>query len=146
MVFHHRRLTVSTVTITALLFAACGAWAVEPACPASIAVEESLKQRYEGWIEGRANEPRRLSRITIFEGPPEELASLIGQQHNVSKATMVSTWRLTPGGRYFMSCSYSGTRIVLSQPIPSNYREVTITYSRNVSIDGAPEIQKVEWK
>jgi hypothetical protein len=121
-------------------------WAADPDCPASIAVEETLKQAPEGWTEGRSDVPLRLSGITIFEGDPKELASLIGEQRKMSKTTTVSTWRFTPGAQYWISCTYSGTRIVLSRPIPLNYRALVITYSMDVSIDGAPEIRKTQWR
>jgi hypothetical protein len=127
-----------------LLTASC--WAAEPNCPATLVVEETLKQSPEGWTQGRADVPRRLSGITIFEGDPKDLASLIGEQRKPSRNTMISTWQFTPGAQYWISCTYSGTRIVLSRPIPSNYRAVVITYDMNVSIDGTPEIQKTEWR
>ena len=120
--------------------------AAEPNCPATIAVEESLQQSYEGWTGGRSDLPLRLSGITIFEGDPKELASLVGEQRKTSKNMMVSTWRFTPGAQYWISCTYSGTRIVLSRPIPSNYRALVVTYDMNVTIDGSPEIQKTEWR
>jgi hypothetical protein len=120
--------------------------AEEPNCPATLVVEESLKQSPAGWTQGRSDIPRRLSGITIFEGDPKDLASLIGEQRKTSRNMMVSTWRFEPGGQYWISCTYSGTRIVLSRPIPSNYRAVVVTYDMNVTIDGVPEIQKTEWR
>jgi len=132
--------------LATFLFVTAPSWAADPNCPASLVVEETLKQRHEGWTEGRADIPQRLSGITIFEGDPKELVSLIGEQRKTSKNTAVSTWRFTPGAQYWISCTYSGTRIILSRPIPLNYRAFVITYDMNVSIDGAPEIQKTEWR
>jgi hypothetical protein len=132
--------------LAALLAIPAFARAAEPSCPATLAVEETMKQSPEGWTEGRSNIPRRLSGITIFEGDPKELASLVGDQHKTSKTALVSTWRFTPGTQYWMSCSYSGTRIVLSRSIPRNYRTCVITYATDVSIDGEPEIRRVEWR
>jgi len=132
--------------LVTFLFMTLPIWAAEPNCPATIAVEESLKQSHEGWTEGRSDLPLRLSGITIFEGDPKELASLVGEQRKTSKNMMVSTWRFTPGAQYWISCTYSGTRMVLSRPIPSNYRALVVTYDMNVTIDGSPEIQKTEWR
>ncbi len=132
--------------VAALLSIPAFTWAAEPNCPVSLEVDETLKQSPEGWTEGRSNIPRRLSGITIFEGDPKELASLVGEQHKTSKTALVSTWRFTPGTQYWMSCSYSGTRIVLSRPIPPNYRACVVTYATDVLIDGEPEIRKVEWR
>jgi hypothetical protein len=132
--------------LAALLLITMSCWAAEPNCPATIVVEENLKQSPDGWTQGRADIPRHLSGITIFEGDPKELASLIGEQRKTSKNTTVSTWQFAPGTQYWISCTYSGTRIVLSRPIPSNYRALVITYDMNVSIDGTPEIQKTEWR
>jgi hypothetical protein len=132
--------------LAALLSIPAFAQAAEPTCPASLAVDETLKQSPEGWTQSRSDIPRRLSGITIFDGDPKELASLVGDQHKTSKTVLVSTWQFTPGTQYWMSCSYSGTRIVLSRPIPRNYRACAITYATDVSIDGQPEIRKVEWR
>lgn len=132
--------------LATLLFATVSSWAAEPNCPAKLVVEETLKQDHEGWTEGRSDIPQRLSGITIFEGDPKELASLIGEQRKMSSKTMISTWRFAPGAQYWISCTYSGTRITLSRPIPANYRSVVITYDMNVSIEGLPEIKKTEWR
>jgi hypothetical protein len=121
-------------------------WAAEPTCPTTLEVNETLQQNHEGWTESRSNIPRRLSGITIYEGDPKELASLIGDQRKTSITTMTSTWHFTRGTQFWISCGYSGTRIVLSRPIPANYRSLVITYATDVTIDGAPEIRKVEWQ
>jgi hypothetical protein len=132
--------------LAAFLFMTVSGWAADPNCPASLVVDETLKQSHEGWTEGRADIPRRLAGITIFDGDPKEQASLIGEQRKTSRNTMVSTWQFTSGAQYWISCTYSGTRIVLSRPIPLNYRAFVITYDMNVSIDGMPEIKKTEWR
>jgi len=134
-----------TQLLTSFLFLAVPALAAELTCPASITVDETLTSNHEGWTVGRTDLLRRLSGITIFEGNPADMASLIGEQRKPAKTMIVSTWRFTPGAQYWVSCSYSGTRIVLSQPIPQSYRACIITYATDVSIDGAPEIRKVEW-
>ena len=131
--------------LAALLLLTVFCWAAEPNCPATLIVEETLKQTPEGWTQGRGDIPQRLSGITIFEGNPKELASLIGEQRKTSNK-MTSTWRFTPGTQYWISCTYSGARITLSRPIPSSYRALVITYDMNVSIDGLPEIKKTEWR
>jgi hypothetical protein len=35
---------------------------------------------------------------------------------------------------------------VLSKLIPAGYRACVITYATDVSIDGLPEIRRVEWR
>jgi hypothetical protein len=132
--------------LATLLLVTAPCWAAEPNCPATLVVEETLKQSPEGWTKGRADIPQRLSGITIFEGDPKEQASLIGEQRKTPKNTMISTWQFAPGTQYWISCTYSGTRITLSRPIPANYRALVITYDMNVSIDGIPEIKKTEWR
>ena len=132
--------------LAALFLVTLPCWAAEPNCPATLVVEQTLKQTPEGWIQGRADIPQRVSGITIFEGDPKEQASLIGEQRKTPRNTMISTWRFAPGTQYWISCTYSGTRITLSRPIPPSYRALVITYDMNVSIDGLPEIKKTEWR
>ena len=132
--------------LAAVILIAVSCWAAEPNCPATLSVEETLQQTPEGWTQGRADTPRRLSGITIFEGDPKEQASLIGEQRKMPNHRMISTWRFEPGAQYWISCTYSGTRITLARPIPANYRSLVITYDMNVTIDGLPEIKKTEWR
>jgi hypothetical protein len=125
---------------------ALSARAAEPVCPANLDVDEKAKHSYAGWTEGREDNPHVLARITIFEGNPKDQASLEGDQRKTSKTATASTWKLETGTQYWMACYYAGTRVMLSRPIPANYRSVVITYDAGVSVDGAPEIRKVEWR
>ena len=134
------------VFILPLLLTGIAAHAADPSCPATLNIEEKLKQPYAGWSEGRTDAPRSLSAITVFEGNPKDMASLVGDQRKPSKTILVTTWKLEPGTQYWMSCSYSGTRIVLSRPVPANYRSVVVTYATDVTVDGLPEVTKVEWR
>lgn len=69
-------------------------------CPPSLLVNEKLARPVDGWIEGRTSEPHRLAGITTFDGKPEELASLVGDERALPRKRMRSTWGFEKGREY----------------------------------------------
>jgi hypothetical protein len=140
-------MTKWVVALIAALAIVPRAWAVEPDCPAAIKVEEKLLGPLEnGWTEGHADEPHRLAGITIFDGRPEERASLVPTERVISATRSLATWSFVKGRQYWMTCSYSGTGVVLSRAIAGTVASCSVTYARNVRVAGLPEIQRMECK
>jgi hypothetical protein len=115
-------------------------------CPDSIRVAEKLAAAADGWTEGASDEPHRLAGITLFDGKPEERASLVGEERVLSKAKLQVTWPLAKGREYWLSCSYASTGVVLSRRLPEAVRSCTATYSRNVRVAGLPELLRLDCK
>jgi hypothetical protein len=91
--------------------------------------------------------PNQLASVTIFDGPPQELASLVPDQTHV-KGRVLASWQLTPnaGRQYWLACGYSGTRITLARALPGEIRSCSVTYDPKVTLDGLPSIERIACK
>jgi hypothetical protein len=128
----------------ALLSASSAAFAIELGCPPRVEVNEKLVSGYRDWSEGRSEEPHRLAGITIFDGPPSEMASLIGTDKVLSKTKTRTSWSFDGDHEHWLLCSYANTSVTLSRAIPKVVKTCAVTYSRITSIAGLPEILKLE--
>lgn len=128
----------------ALLLAAAPAVPEVAGCPGTIAVKQSLDGPVPGWSEGRVAEPHRLAGITIFDGKPEQLAALQGEDRVLSKTKTATSWKFAENREYWMRCSYAGTVVTLDRLLPRTTSRCTITFSRHVRVGGLPEIQQVD--
>ena len=138
-------ITVGAELVLVLAIAARAAGG-ELSCPEIIQVTGALAIPVEGWTEGRADEPHRLAGVTMFDGKPEERASLVGTERIISKTQTGTTWNFAKGRQYWLTCSYAGTGVVLSTAIPGTIGSCTVTYARNVRVSGLPEIQRIDCK
>ena len=137
-------MTKCGVVLTSMLAIVLRAWAGEVNCPATIKVEEHLLDSVEeGWTEGRAKELHRLAGVTIFDGNPANQASLIPKSRTISKTQTLATWTFAKERQYWITCSYSGTAVVLSRAISEKFVSCSVTYSRNVLVSGHPEVQQI---
>jgi hypothetical protein len=113
-------------------------------CPATIAVDQKPTDVPAGWTPSNNGFKNELAMVTIFEGPPEQGASLVyDDQKNVGN-TIVQTWNLAPGGNgYWLTCGYSNTAAQLTQKIPADATRCEVTMERDVSFgDGKHPVRK----
>jgi hypothetical protein len=114
-------------------------------CPPSIAVRQAATAP-AGWevaYDKRAND---LAGVTFFDGPPAEEASLVYDEQTSKAGETRAVWRFTPGGKgIWISCSYDGTRAVLSRQLPAAVRTCTVSYEKAVtSTAGLPAIKGID--
>jgi hypothetical protein len=127
-----------------LLLASTGARGTELSCPPTLKVHESLVSSRGDWSEGRSKEPHRLAGVTIFDGPPSQMASVIGAENVLSRTQTRTTWSLDPNREYWLLCSYANTGVTLFRAIPRTAKACVVTYSSISSIAGLPEILKLQ--
>jgi hypothetical protein len=65
-------------------------------------VSEQLSAPVPGWTEGRGQEPHRLSGVTLYDGKPEERASLVGTERPLSKREERVTWSFAKDREYWL--------------------------------------------
>src|SRR5450755_2942145 len=113
-------------------------------CPDSIAVEQKLVRNIAGWTPRVDDTPIRLAGVTFFDGPPEQQASLVYQRETNSKGNRSATWSFdaTSNRLIWITCSYSGTNIVLSQPLPKATSQCLVMYNMRQRIAGLPLIER----
>jgi hypothetical protein len=115
-------------------------------CPATITLTDpQLAKPIAGWDIFFDTAPHRLSRVTFFDGPIAESASLVPDQEPRVGKTITAKWILQPKPErpYWLACYYSGTSLALSRSLPSGPKECAVTYDTSVEIDGMPEIKSL---
>jgi hypothetical protein len=114
-------------------------------CPAAVTVNEKIGAAQPGWTVTQDSTPNRLAGVTFYDGPIEQKASLVYDERRRGVRSDEHLWRFdskNPRG-YWIACSYSGTSLILSRRIPAAITRCTVTYGREISVAGLPEIQKI---
>jgi hypothetical protein len=115
------------------------------ACPAKIAVEaQKLAAPLAGWtVIPHPTEPHALQSVSFFDGDPAEKADLAPDISSKAR----QTWQFAAQARpYGLTCHYSGTTVVVGRVLPKQIKSCTVTFVANVSIDGAPAIDRMACK
>jgi hypothetical protein len=134
------------IVLLAVLAAALAA-AADVRCPERISTTQTLAQAVPGWTNQMDATPNLLAGVTFYDGPPKDLASLAPDETH-AKGKVLANWDLppTPGGQYWLVCSYSGTHITLARPLPKELRSCTVTYDPQQTVDGLPSIERIACK
>jgi hypothetical protein len=119
------------------------ALAGEVHCPETVSVNQSLAKPEPGWKPGTAALPIILAGVTLFDGPPEQQASLVYDRETLLHGKQVATWRFGPNSGIWLSCQYSGTVIVLSRALPKNTTVCSVTYNPKQTVAGLPLVEKI---
>lgn len=120
------------------------AYAYDVTCPPSISVKQLLPETEPGWTArvDTINKPMVLESIELYDGPPEELASL--KPDNGDSEDEVMVWTLPPSSRgYYVECRYANTAVTFSQKLPIEPRECHLTYEKQVRVSGLPAVQSM---
>ena len=113
------------------------------ACPRTIAVEQKAAAPPTEWSLGYAAAPAELSSVTIFDGPPEEQASLKYDDERTIKDEIVQTWELPASARgYWIVCGYSNTAAQLRRKLPDDIRGCKVAIEKDVSYGGGGAVIK----
>lgn len=113
-------------------------------CPPQLVVEQRQVQPQAGWQEFYEKLPHVLSSVAFYDGPPEELASLVPDRVQGDRGEQRATWRFAadaPRG-YYLICVYTNTTARLMRRLPRELTNCTVTYvSSRVkqSSTGAPK-------
>lgn len=99
-----------------------------PVCPATLVVEQSANN-VPGWTFDRAKEATgRLEGMGFYDGPVAGEAQL--RPNGGRTRGRITTSESDFAGHLkpiHLACSYIGTDIILSRPLPANVRRCTIT-------------------
>ncbi len=133
------------VTVCALILALSDVAQAFVGCPHNIPVEQKADPP-DQWTVGYSREQAELSSATIFDGPPEDRASLKYDDETTTKTEIVQTWELPPGKRgYWIVCGYSNTTAQLRRKLPNDIRTCTVILEKGVTFgDGAPVVKRAE--
>jgi hypothetical protein len=115
-------------------------------CPKSVSLADpQLTQPVVGWEAFYDPVPHSLSRVTFFEGPVAENASLAPDSESRSGKTRTAKWvfQARTERPYWLACYYSATSLALNRALPAGLKGCTVTYNTAVEVDGMPEIKSL---
>jgi hypothetical protein len=111
-------------------------------CPPSIAVEQKASAP-DQWSVDYSKDKGVLSSITIFEGPPQEQASLKYDDERTAKDEIIEVWKLPKSERgYWMQCGYANTTAQLSRKLPDAISSCKAVLEKGVSYGGGGAVVK----
>jgi len=115
------------------------------ACPPNISVEQKAAAPNDWSLEYSKN-PAALSSATIFDGPPEEQASLKFDDERTTSDEIIQTWALPASDRgYWIVCGYTNTSALLRRKLPSDMRACTVILEKGVTFgDGGTVVKRAE--
>jgi hypothetical protein len=131
----NKMLTIRSIAavLAAIIWTAYASRAQEIVCPDTVTVEQKLSPPIEGWKGSVSDTPNRFINVMIYDGPPEQMASLVPTKQGRLGNKEFATWDLRPISKpareSWISCFYDGTNAVLSRPLPKDVTECTVTYN-----------------
>ena len=128
------------------LAAATPVWQDWP-LPLSIEARPTPVPVPEGWQVTAQAAPCRLQSLTVFDGLPQEQASLVPDTDQALPGGRgVLTWTLAPvsAAGTWVALSYSCKTLVLNRPLPASATGFRVTYEQRTRGEGLPRIVKAE--
>jgi hypothetical protein len=116
--------------------------------PQEITTKQEIVTTPEGWVAAKDTLPNRLSTVTIFDGPPEDKASLVYNDEKKSKNKTIASWKFSGATdeHIWITCAYSETNIIIKKQLPVGIKELRVFYDDELKTDGFSTIEKIEWR
>jgi hypothetical protein len=132
------RLTIVSAASVVVLPAAALA---DVSCPMKIDVEEKIAAPQPGWTEGLSGLPTELAGISVFDGPPEELADLVPDDGVDAADARSDIWNLPKNDRgYWLTCRYSSTTVTLTRQLPATVTRCEAVYEKELHFVGGDSV------
>jgi hypothetical protein len=104
-------------------------------CPKTVQVRQVALDVPAGWTAETDDKSQpTLKSIAFFDGKPEDEASLVYDRMTPSRNGKRAVWSFLPASHIWLACSYTGTAVVLSRPLP-NVSRCTVLYKGETEID-----------
>jgi hypothetical protein len=117
------------------------------AIPPAVSVEQRIVHPPEDWLVRTEPVDHRVTRVTVYDGRPEERAVLRCDEEGTRGDRLVRVWRLQPGDspeRYWLSVHYAATEISLARPLPEGASALRVVLLRHRKIEGFETVESVE--
>ncbi len=128
-----------------LLLAPASAFA-DVGCPQAVVTTQALAAPQAGWTAGLDKLPTEVAGVSVFEGPPEEMADLVPDDGKDTADTRSDIWNLPQSDRgYWLVCHYSSTTVILSRQLPATVTRCEAVYEKQQTFaGGAPVVRSVK--
>jgi len=133
-------------TIVAIMACLPSAVLADVACPMKVEVKQALAAPPSGWTAGLDKLPTEATGVSVFEGPPEELADLVPDDGKDAADTRSDIWNLPHSDRgYWLVCRYASTTVILSRQLPATVTRCEAVYEKQQTFaGGAPVVRSVK--
>jgi hypothetical protein len=105
--------------------------AVEFACPVRIELRDIASSKLPNWelVEDKGKVERSLESVTLFDGHPDEMASLVPETSKASEGKLYSEWRLfhEPDRPFWIACIYRNSMSMLVRRLPISLKSCRLT-------------------
>ena len=117
------------------LIAPLPAFAGDYTCPEDTKTGQSVSRLPHGWLSSTltANIPE-ADILTVFDGPPGEMASLVPDNEGADAAVYWS-FKAEKDRPIWMQCGYAGQTTYLMRPLPDATTKCTQTAARTLSCE-----------
>ena len=115
-----------------LLFLGATVWAGAAraeivACPDQLAVQQSVTPTPAGWQSFDSQDAHPLAGVSLSEGHPSELATLVPTSDRKQGKVAVTTWSFIPSkDGYWLSCLYAGTSMAVTRKLPDGVKSCRV--------------------
>jgi len=129
---------VALLTITVGLSSAVLA---DVGCPMKVEVKQAPAAPPSGWTAGLDTLPTEATGVSVFDGPPEELADLVPDDGKDTADTRSDIWNLPKSDRgYWLVCHYANTTVTLARQLPATVTRCEAVYEKQQTFAGGAPV------
>lgn len=119
-------------------------------CPPTIAISQKATTPPPGWDVSNQAMRIEVSGVTVYDGPPTELASLRPREEETADNKFVATWKFHKKGNsgqgYWIECDYTHTNVVLSKRVPDSVGKCSAYFDKESKVENNYVFERMECK
>jgi len=115
-------------------------------CPASIVTHQTIQKTFHGWQSGQHSESHQLKHVSLYDGPPKDLASVKPNNEDSMSKHGYSEWDLSmksENQKYWIECIYQNTTVRFSKQLPDSVSQCRVVFDSRLTVDGFPRVKSV---
>jgi hypothetical protein len=117
-------------------------------CPPTIQVEQKVAVAPPGWTVSHEKVASDLAQVTLFDGPPAEMASLVPDEQQQKGNDLILTWKFDDPKQaargIWMSCAYGRTTALLERRLAASTKSCTVSLDKQTTgANGTPAIKQI---
>jgi len=132
-----------TFALLAIIACLPSAVLADVGCPMKVEVKQTLATPQSGWTAGLDKLPTEAAGISVFDGPPEELADLVPDDSKDAADTRTDVWNLAKSDRgYWLVCHYASTTVTLARQLPATVTRCEAVFEKQQSFAGGAPVMR----
>lgn len=96
-----------------------------------IVTEQSIIGPSKDWRAfQKKDRPNSLHRMSLYDGPPEQMAALKPDNGDENAPPVWTLGRLPTGRQHWIVCHYDDTSVTLARALPESVRQCRVTFKK----------------